>query len=357
MRAGPPDEVLAGACRWEPVVASWRGGQLLASTIPVASGRLVWDATQDVPERLTMTVPRIDAGTDWHPGSDPLHPLARFGQELDISIRVTSSVNPARWWLVRLARILITGWEDDDAQSVTVTGRGILHRLVRSRFVSPTQPSGTLVSAARAVLPAGMGLAVDPALTDRAVPGGMAWSGSRREALAELASAWPCLVRADEWGQVRLRAPLPEVPTPALTIRDGEGGTLVSAPRSDEGDRAYNVVVARSSAAGVEDVQAVARHTTGPLSADGPNGENTREWASPLITTYAQALASARTMLTNGLRPSSVLPVTCASDPRVELDDPVEVWRDGERTWGVVTGVDLPLTITDGDMRLDVSTS
>lgn len=356
MRAGPSDEVLTGVCQWEPVVSSWRGADLLAAQIPVSSGRLVWDATQDVPERLTMTVPRMDAGVDWRPGADPYHPLARFGQELDVSIRVTSTVRPSDTWLVRVARILVTGWSDDDDQEVTVTGRGVLHRMVRSRLTSPIQPTGTLASTARRLLPAGMGMAIDPALPDRAVPSGMAWSGSRREALAELAEAWPALVRTDEWGQVRLRAPLPDVPAPVHVLRDGEGGTLVSAPRSDEGDQAYNEVVARSSAPDMDDIQALARHVTGPLSADGPNGPNTKEWSSPLITSYAMALASARTMLANSLRPASVLPITCASDPRIELDDALEIWRDGERTWGYVTGVDLPLTVDDGDMRLNVST-
>lgn len=356
MRPGPTDEALAGTVGWEPVVSSWLGGRLLAAQVPVSQGRITWSASQDVPESLTMTVPRVDGEMDWCPGADTEHPLARYGQELDVSIRVTSSVDPSAVWLVRVARVLITGWSDDDEQSVTVTGKGVLHRLVRARLTSPMQPVGSLVSEVRRLLPAGMGLAVDSALVDRACPAGMSWSGTRLAAVREVAAAWPALVRADEWGQVRMRAPLGEVLSrPALRLHDGERGTVVAAPRSDDGDDAYNVVVARSSAAGVEDVQAVARWTSGPLSADGPLGEVVREWSSPLITTAAQAEASARTMLESGVRPASVLPVTCASDPRVELDDPAEVVRDGVRTWGRVVGVDLPLTVADGDMRVDVS--
>lgn len=356
MRPGPTDEAIAGTVGWEPVVSSWLGGRLLAAQVPVSRGRITWSASQDVPESLTMTVPRVDGEMDWCPGADPEHPLARYGQELDVSIRVTSTAAASASWLVRVARILITEWEDDDAATVTVRGKGLLHRLVRSRLTSPMQPTGTLASDARRLLPAGMGMAIDPALTDRTSPGSMAWSGTRRSALGEIATAWPALVRSDEWGQVRLKAPLADVLTrPTLRLTDGERGTVVAAPRSDSGDDAYNVVVARSSAAGVEDVQAVARWTTGPLSADGPLGEVVREWSSPLLTTQAQAQAAAQTMLEGGLRPSAVLPVTCASDPRIELDDPVEVVRDGVRTWGHVTGVDLPLTVADGDMRVNVS--
>lgn len=330
VRAGPTDEALAGIVSWEPVVASWRGGTLLAASVPVMRGRIVWSASQNVPEYLTLTVPRVADGRDWCPGADPDHPLARYGQELDISVRVTSTAADAASWLVRVARILITEWEDDDAATVTVRGKGLIHRLVRSRLTSPMQPTGTLASDARRLLPAGMGLAINPGLVDRACPSSMAWSGTRLAALREIATAWPALVRSDEWGQVRLRAPLGDVLTrPALRLSDGERGTVAAAPRSDSGDDAYNVVVARSSAAGVEDVQAVARWTTGPMSADGPLGEVVREWSSPLLTTAAQAQAAAQTMLEGGLRPSAVLPVTCASDPRIELDDPVEVVRDG----------------------------
>ena len=50
----------------------------------------------------------------------------------------------------------------------------------------------------------------------------------------------------------------------------------------------------------------------------------------------------------------SVLAVEMAPDPRIELDDLVEVIRDGQRDWGLVVGMEIPLTVRDGAMRVDV---
>jgi len=59
-------------------------------------------------------------------------------------------------------------------------------------------------------------------------------------------------------------------------------------------------------------------------------------------------------MLAGSLWPRRTVPVRLVPDPRIDLDDPVELWRDGARDWGYVVGYDLPLTVADGEMRLDV---
>ena len=353
MRDGAPGEVLAGTCVWQPRVASWLGSTWLGD-VPVSRGRLVASVTQKIPERLSLTVPRF-SGRDFRPGSDPLHPLARYGQELIVSI-VVSSVVSTDSWETRVGRFLVSDWDDGDGDSIDVTAVGRLRRVQDAKLTAPTQPASgaTLMSEARRLLPPGVSAGFDAALVDRACPAGMAWDEDRLSALQEIADAWPALLRTDEWGQVIFRAPLDPIPAPVLTIRDGERGTLVAAPRSDTRDGAYNQVVARSSASGVQDLQAVAEQRTGPMAVDGEYGVVTKTWSSPLVTSQVQAQASAESMLASSLLPASSIPVVCAPDPRIDLDDPVEVIRDGERTWGWVTGYDLPLTVADGDMRVDV---
>src|SRR5690606_33659352 len=139
-----------------------------------------------------------------------------------------------------------------------------------------------------------------------------------------------------------------------LTLRDGERGTVEKVGRSDTRDGAYNQVVATSSASDKEDVQAVVSQTSGPMSISSEYGPVTKKWSSPLIVTAAQAMSSAQTMLASSLLPATSVPVTCAPDPRIDLDDAVEVIRDGERLWGWVTAYDLPLTVDDGPMRVDL---
>lgn len=363
MRYGPPDEVLAGAVGWRCVVSSWLGGRLLSADVPVSRGRITAAvAQQGVTERLALTVPRRDGEMDWRPGDDATHPLARYGQELQVSI-VTSSTVTGQEWETRVGRFVITEWDDDEA-SVSVTGEGMLRRVSDDKLTSPMAPldGGTLMSEARRLLPLGMSAAFDPALVDRACPAGMAWSEDRLAALQEIANAWPARLRTDEWGQVQFLAPLPMVPSPVLTFTDGERGTLVSAPRSDTRTGSHNRVVARSAAAGTEDVQAIAEVTAGPMSVTGPYGPVTRVWSSPLIRDVSQALAAAQTMLRSSILPTRSIPVQAAADPRVALDDAAAVVRSAgtdaqETPWGWVTGYDLPLTVEDGDMRVDVGVS
>jgi hypothetical protein len=361
MRDGAPTDVLAGSSGWVPSVASWLGGSLLSGDVPVTSGRVTASVEDRRRVRLSMTVPEWTAVNGrkfyWAPGANPEHPLATYGQELDVSVTVLSSIGGE--WSTRVGRFLITDWEENSDGSLSVTGDGLLRRVDDAKLTTPSQPrpGATLMTEARRLAPLGVSVAFDEALVDRAVPGSLVWESDRMAAFESIADAWPALLRVDEWGQVVFRAPLPDVPTPVLTLKDGERGTVVGAPRADTREGAYNEVVARSSNPDREDVQAVVRQESGPMSATGPYGPVTREWSSPLISTTTQAFNAAQTMVRNSLRPTRVLPVTHAPDPRIDLDDPVEVIRDGVSTWGYVTGYDLPLTATDGLQRTDVGVS
>lgn len=358
MRDGAPDEVLAGACRWTARVSSWLGGTLLAATVPIVSGRVVAKADDDIIETLSLTVPRFAAAVDgddvvdWRPRKTS-DPLARYGQTLDVTIVVTSVIT-GDVWETRIGRYQIKDWDDDDAGTITVKGESLLARLRDDKLAAVSSPTGTFASEARRLLPGGMGASFDTALADRAAPASMSWSKDRLKNLREIADTWPALLRIDPWGQVRYKAPLPTIPVPALIIRDGGDGTLISAPRSDTRSGAYNQVVATTSSTTDADVSGVAQVTAGPMSVNGPYGVVTKEWSSPLLETSAQAQAAAQTMLDNSTRPAQAVPVRIAPDPRIELDDPVEVLRGDESLWGWVTAFDLPLTASDGDMRVDV---
>ena len=355
MRAGAPAEVLSGAAGYWPRVQSWRGGSLLAESVPVLRGSVTASVTQDVPERLTLRVPRFD-GRDWLPTASTAEtdPLGKFGQELSVSVVVWSSVTGAEYE-TRIGRYVITDWKYDDRSGViTVSADGMLRRVADARLTTATAPrsGGTLVSEARRLLLPGMGAGFT-GLADRACPQSMEWSEDRLAALYEIADAWPARLRTDQWGQFQFLPPLAPVPSPVVSLTDGERGTVIGVDRSDTRDGAYNQVVARSSGAGVE-VQGIAEQTSGPMSTSGPYGPVTKFFASPLLTTQAQAQAAAQTNLRASLLPTRTIPVELVPDPRIDLDDAVEVWRDGARDWGYVVSYDLPLTVADGAMRMDV---
>lgn len=355
MRAGAPQDVLSGVAGYRPVVSSWLGGVHL-DEVPVLSGRITATVTQQVPERLTLQVPRWD-GRDWLPGTDAAHPLARFGQELSVSIVVESAVTGIEYE-TRIGRYLIVDWDYDDTASgaIQVTAFGMLRRVATDKLPSPLapRPDGSLASEARRLLPPGMVAGFHPGLVDRACPQSMEWAEDRLGGLYEIADAWPARLRTDAWGQVQFLPPLPPVPSPVVTLTDGDRGTVVAVPRSDTQEGAPNRIVARSSASGLQTIQAIADVLSGPMAVGGNYPTVVETLASPLLTTEAEASTAAQTRLASKVLPSRVIPVRCAPDPRLDLDDAVAVLRDGARDWGWVVGYDLPLTVDDGAMRLDV---
>lgn len=345
MRAGPSDSTLAGAVSWRPRISSWLSGVVLADEIPITSGRCTWDASSSVPDQLEITVPRFDGLMDYLP-TKPDSPLARYGQQLDVTLTVDE-------FDVRLGRYLIVDWEYDESV-IKVTAAGLLQIAADSRLLSSTAPrdGGSLRSEFLRLLPEQMSAQFDQSLVDRACPSSMSWDEERLDALYDIADAWPAVLRPDAWGQVLVKPPVEVSADPVVSLTDGEGGTIVSVPRGDTRDGVYNIVVARSSADGV-DAQAVARVTSGPMNVATYNPVP-KFYSSPLLTTVEQCQATANAMVVTSTRKSSTLKVTMAPDPRIELDDTIGVTRDGILNLGVVTGVDMPLTVSDGDMRVDV---
>ena len=334
MRDGPDEEILSGAYSWVPQVSAWLGDQLLAEDVPVIDGTLSVDGGQQVPERLTLSVPDRDGGFSWVPDSTG-HPLARYGQYLDVAIAVTAAVS-GESWTVRLGRYQIQDWTHDDvAFRVDVECVGLLQRAADARFTTPKVPRAgeTLSGVFARLAPDGVPVDIDGTLADRAVPTSFQWDEDRIGALYDIAEAWPARIRMDDQGTCRVLPPLPDLPDPVLSFRDGERGTVVSAPTQDSRDGVYNVVVARSSA--TDDparapAQGEARVQAGPMS-PASYGEVVRFWSSPLATTTAQLNAAAATLLADSIRPARQRVVTCPPDPRVELDDAAEV-LSGART-------------------------
>lgn len=358
---------------WRPHIAAYRGDTLLAESVPVIGGTATGAVGQQVPEQMTFAVPRFtpDLGgrpgrMDWMPRT-PYDVLAKYGVTLHLSIEVESSITGASEsgrWQTRVGTYRVHDW-DCDGDTVTVTAQGVLLEALEDRFVVPHSTTGGLLSdELRRILPPGMGVTFDPALADRRCPD-MSFGDDRIDAMYELADAWPARLRTDPYGNLTLLAPLPPVPDPVISLTDGRPTmfvgqrheVVIGTSYSDTRAGVYNRVVTRgqeSDVAEVPSVWAVAEVTEGPMSVHGPYGGVTMYHASPLYTSYGLAAKGAQTRLETVTRAARSLPVQAAPDNRIELDDAVEVISGGVRSWGYVTGYDLPLTVADGPMRLDV---
>src|SRR5215203_1625876 len=102
-------------------VTSWRGGEMLFSDIPVATGNLAMDRSLTVPERLTLTVPREVDGFNWVPDHAD-HPLSPYGQILQLAMGIDVGGNE---------EILRMGWypiteSAVSGDTVNVTAEGML---------------------------------------------------------------------------------------------------------------------------------------------------------------------------------------------------------------------------------------
>jgi hypothetical protein len=353
--------LLAGGVGWVPVVAAWRDGVLLAETVPVIAGRCSATIDAQVPDRVEITVPEADASRSWVPGVDTAHPLARYGQALDVSVRITTALGTT--YQCRVGWFPVHSWEHDDTtRTVHAVGYGVLRGAQEAQFTHPETPAsgGTLESEFRRLMPSGVSVTVSGDLTDRACPTSFQWQTDRLAALYEIADCWPARIHTDQYGSVRLDPPLDDVPDPVLAWVDGAGGTLVAAPSTDTREGRPNQVVATGSAidtTAMDPVCEIAEITAGPMAVttDGSGyGIVTEHYSSPLITTPAEALAAAQTVLARKAGPTQTVTVETPPDPRVELGDPAAVTRGDTTWWGYVTGWDLPLTIDDGAMRVTV---
>lgn len=350
MREGIPEEVLTGVAGYKAVISAWRNGEVTAGEVPVMGGNLTVDSTKAVPELLTFVVPRWD-GRDWYPADDTDHPLSAYGQQVELSIVITSAKTGVEYE-VKIGRYLIQSAHLTSTMDVEVQAVGLLQVVADARLITPLAPrsNGTFASEFRRLAPAGITAQIDDALIDRRIPQSFEWAEDRLAAWYEIADAWPAQLRVDAWGQAVLSPPLPDIPAPVITVKDGDEGTLIADERTVTRDGVYNVVVARSSATDDPNkppLQAVARQTTGPLAV-GTFGEVVKYWTTPLNPNLGSLQKSAATILKNSLRPARVVPVTMLADPRIELDDPVEVRRAYQQTvWGYVTGYSLPLMHRD----------
>ncbi|HEY9372874.1 DUF5047 domain-containing protein [Streptomyces sp.] len=333
---------------------SWLGGELLAADIPVSDGSEDRDRTLAVPERVTLTIPRRDAGTDWAP-LQPDHPLAAYGQQLHISYGI--DVGGDYEWIDR-GWFLITE-SSTDGDTVSVQAEGLLTLIDEAKFSAPFQPSGTFVSTARALVEPALTVEVDGLLTDRSIPVGMQWDDDRMGALTELLDTWPADARVNEDGVLRIE-PVSDAGSSVLALTDGTDGTVIRWQGATSRDGAFNVVVARGEDANGNQIQGVAYDldSISPTRYDGPFSPLAVPYfySSPLLTTVTQCRNAATTTLTRLRRTTGRrLDVTMVPHPGLVTGDIVTLTGAGlTSTPCIIESLSLPYS--PGEERLTVRT-
>lgn len=337
-------------------VESWYDDQLLDDDIPVQAGTEDVDRALNVPERVTLTVPRISKRTfdgqrfDYTPG-DLLAPLGANGQLLRVIVGIGTGFENVEW--------ITRGWyvitqSRASGDQVNVEAAGLLWKIQEARLINPLQPSGTFKSTIRALIEPAMTVEFDAALSDRAVPASVNYDDDRLNALGATLAAWPAT--ADVTNEGFLYVTSSEDPsTVSLELSTTTGGTVIERVGESGRDGVYNAVVAQGTTSDGGLVRGVLYDFTGPKRYGGPFNELPvpKFFDSPLITTQAQANSAAISQMRLLKRTTSQeFTVRMVPHPALQVGDRIEV--DGEAY--IVEASKLPLTAGGGEQELRVRT-
>jgi hypothetical protein len=328
-------------------VESWLDGELLAEDVPIIAGSETVDRTSRVPERVTLTVPRIGPdGFDWSPVGDT-HPLAANGQRLKVMLGVGLVGTTAEY--LQRGEFLISRAEVD-GDEVTLECVGLLALIDEARLVSPYQPTGTLASTLRGLIEPALTVVIDAALVDRAVPAGINYDEDRLGAVLEVLAAWPAQAQVTNDGYL-LVEPVPAAYSADFTAED----TLIEQTGESSREGVFTAVVAKGTASDGAQVFGVAyAYGTGPHRYGGPFNPHPVPFLfpSPLLTTAAQAQAAARTRLASLLlEQSRASVVECVPLIGAQAGDVAELPGG---VLGLIQAMTLPYTADGGAMTLTV---
>lgn len=329
-------------------VDSWLGCELLAADIPLVADsdpKVTEDAEALIGGALTFEVAATDR---WSPEDNrDTHPLGDVGQRLHVTRYVVDGFGQRHPVSLGWFRILESPVEDG---LVRVRAGELWTVPADYTPIAPIVPvSGSAWDALAEVL--ADTLPVPPALpagvADVALGDGVAYDEGRLEAVQALLSVLGLSARVDPAGVI---AVYPEpAAVPVLTFRDGVGGTVVSRVPT-VGAPAPNAYVVRTVPEGDDPpIQAVAVIDAGPARWGGPSGWRVQTWESPLVTSYAECLATAERLLARAQARARAWKVTAAPDPRLQADDVIRIeWTDHAGASSPlllrVTQVEHPLT-------------
>lgn len=329
-------------------VESWYDDRLLHDDIPVAAGREEVDRGSNVPERVTLSVPRFVGGYDFAP-SVVDSPLAANGQMIRVLLGIGLGVDRVEW--------ITRGWfviesADPNEETVEVQAAGLLYKIQEAGLINPYQPKTTMMNAIRQLVEPAITCDFDAALVDRAVPANANYDQDRLGALNLTLAAWPAIAEVTNEGYLYV-SPGDDMTTPVLDLTSDRSGTIMSRSGSSTRQGVYNTVVAQGTKADGGIVRGVAYDTGGPKRVGGPFNELPVPlyFDSPLITTAAIASASAKTRLRTLKRNTAVTyDVKMVPHPAIQAGDLITI--DGSKY--IVEQFALPYTAGGGEMTMKV---
>lgn len=318
-----------------PVPTAWRkalGGPHFAKSrvemfdgptslgdVNITSGAVVdtWPNTAGVRRQLTLSTPDR---------------TIRTGLTLKVWHGMQFGTGPWEWIPGGVFPVLESSVNENFDSTVSVVCSDRWQWVIGARFGGPYQmPRGVGAAelAAKLIAESGPWGPVTQSLPTTAKSAGDVFDESRHDAIVALMSAAGGQAWADRTGTALISARSTNPPS-VVRLAGGDGGTLTGLSATDSLDDVVNMVAARSSSSddGVAAAVGVqwARITdpNSPIHASRI-GARVRRYASPVLTTPAQALKAAGTILGWASAASRTLAVGCVPDSSLDAGDCITV--------------------------------
>jgi hypothetical protein len=330
----------------EAVIIDTNGDE---TTVPIVDGTVTLDQTAAVRGRCDVAL--TDDGTlDLVPDSASSL-LAPYGNEIRLGRGITYPDGTTE--LVGLGVFRIQDAQIDDTPDglqIRISGLDRAQRVIDARFEEPynvtagTNYATAILDVIQAAWP---DVPYELTATALTAPALIAQEGDDRWKFAQdMATAIAMRLYFDGDGVLRL---VPSVlALPVTTLAEGDGGVLVQAGRRWTREGTYNRVIATGENTGETAPARGVATDENPLSPTyyyGPFGRVPRFYASPFITTDAQAAGAAQKILDDELGTSEQVSFGALVLPHLEPGDTVIITRNlaGIDEDHVIDALTLPL--------------
>lgn len=292
----------------------------------IIDGSVTLDATADVRGNLDLTV-----AEQW-PAGNGTTDLVPYGTELAVSRGIVFGNGAIQRAPLGIYRVISVEQEDAPDGPLRITAQDRTAGLIDARMLAPrsyaaTATYGTVVTELVQEVYPGQLIEWDDATDVETLGRNVVVEEDRYAFLRDLVTALGKVLFFDYRGILVIRDP-PDPTVPVWDVDAGATGVLVELSRALTREGVYNAVVASGEALDDAPPPLGVAYDLDPDSVtywNGPFGKVPRFYSSPLITTGAQALKAAQSMLGEALGLPYSVDLTAVPNPALEPLDVVRV--------------------------------
>lgn len=312
--------------------------------IPILAGDVQLDASASI--RATLDMETIG---EWPSKADSL--LAPYGNEIFVERGIILENGEAEYVPLGYFRIYSPEQNEAPNGSIRISAKDRMSGIVDARLFAPRQfTAGTslgdiFLDLVLEVYPDAV-IEWDDDTNEKTLLRSQVAEEDRYEFLNDLVTSHGKVMYFDHRGVLVIKSP-PNHRDPVFTVNHGRDGVLVSVSRQLTREGIYNAVVAMGEATDTEEpVRAVVVDTNqhSPTFFYGNFGKVPRFYSSPFITTEAQAISAATSILSRELGVPYNVDFTAVPNPALEPLDPVKItFPRGRAELHVIERITIPL--------------